>query len=196
MVPGEEIGAVPGRTAVSLTSLFWVFLRLGTLTFGGSISAFAHREIVERLRWLDDKAFFSGLTLAQVMPGAIPVNISLYIGTQLRGGIGGIVAIIGMVVPAFVLILVLGALYGVYGHFTIVHFVLGGMAAGGVGATMNMGVRISRHMRKDIGSITTTIAVFLVVGVLHWPMMPVLLVAVPASITWAFIQRRRELHAR
>ena len=39
------------------------------MTFGGSVQSWIHREVVERLGWIDNKAFLSGMTVAQVLPG-------------------------------------------------------------------------------------------------------------------------------
>src|ERR1700686_4705949 len=81
----------PFKPAVGLLQLLGTFVRLGALTFGGSVQSWVHREVVERLGWIDNKAFLSGLTVAQVLPGANPVNIALYVGLKLRGGAGAAV---------------------------------------------------------------------------------------------------------
>jgi hypothetical protein len=125
----------PIRPTVRLFQLLGTFVRLGVMTFGGSVQSWVHREVVERLGWLDEKAFLSGLTVAQVLPGANPVNIALYVGLELCGGVGAAVAVLGMIVPAFCVILCLGYFYRGYGHLAAVHFVLAGLAASGVGAT-------------------------------------------------------------
>jgi chromate transporter len=181
----------PVRPAVGLLQLLATFVRLGALTFGGSVQSWVHREVVERLGWIDNKAFLSGLTVAQVLPGANPVNIALYVGLKLRGGVGAAVAVVGMIVPAFCVILCLGYFYRGYGHIAVVHFVLAGLAASGVGATLTMGIKVARRLPRNLltGLIATT--VFLVVGVLRWPMIPVVAVAIPASIALAFFANMR-----
>ena len=138
MLP-EANPAIPAR--VGLSQLLATFVRLGTMTFGGGVQSWIHREVVERLGWINDKSFLSGMTVAQVLPGANPVNMALYVGLQLRGGMGAAVAVFGMLMPAFCTTLMLGALYRSYGHFAAVHFVLAGMAAAGVGATLTMGIQ-------------------------------------------------------
>ena len=112
---------------VGLSELLATFVRLGTMTFGGGVQSWIHREVVQRLRWIDDKSFLSGMTVAQILPGANPVNMALYVGLHLRGGVGAAVAVFGMLIPAFCTTLILGALYRSYGHLAVVHFVLAGM---------------------------------------------------------------------
>jgi chromate transporter len=180
------------RPRVGLLALLLTFVRLGTMTFGGSVQSWVHREVVERLGWIDDKAFLSGLTVAQVLPGANPVNIALYVGLQLRGAAGAAVAVFGMIVPAFCLTLCLGYFYRAYGHLAVVHFVLGGLAAAGVGATLTMAFKVARRLPRNLMTPLIALTVFGVVGLLRWPMVPVVLVAVPVSIALAFVQEKRK----
>src|ERR1700723_1626103 len=181
----------PLRPTVGLFQLLGTFVRLGVMTFGGSVQSWVHREVVERLCWRDDKAFLSGLTVAQVLPGANPVNLALYVGLKLRGGVGAAVAVLGMIVPAFCVILCLGYFYRGYGHLAAVHFVLAGLAASGVGATLTMGIKVARRLPGILMTPLIAITVFIVVGVLRWPMVPVVLVAIPTSIALAFLANRK-----
>ncbi|MDB5974766.1 MAG: chromate transporter [Nevskia sp.] len=190
-VPLSAEPAQPPR--VGLLLLLRTFVRLGLMTFGGSVQAWVHREVVDRLGWLDNKSFLSGLTVAQVLPGANPVNIALYVGLQLRGAVGAAVAVLGMIVPAFCMIMLLGFFYRSYGHLGAVHFVLLGLAAAGVGATLTMGVRVARRLPRDLLTPLIAVTVFVVVGVLHWPMVPVVVVAVPLSIALAYVHEKRKL---
>jgi chromate transporter len=169
------------RAFVSLLSLIIVFSRVGITSFGGSTAAWLYREIVQRRAWLDEDHFITALTLAQVLPGANPVNLSIYVGSQLRGGIGGAAAAFGMVMPPFCIILALGYFYARFGSSPIAHAVLGGLAAVGIGMTLFIGVKLARHVRKPI-PILIAAGIFVMVGVLHWSMIPVVLVLTPLSI--------------
>lgn len=189
-VAASEDALVP--PSVGLLPLLLTFVRLGTMTFGGSVQSWVHREVVERLGWIDNKAFLSGLTVAQVLPGANPVNIALYVGMQLRGAAGAAVAVFGMIVPAFCVTLILGYCYRSYGHLAVVHFVLAGLAAAGVGATLTMGIKVARRLPRNLVTPLIALAVFVAVGLLRWPMVPVVLVAVPCSIAVAFVREKRK----
>lgn len=169
------------KISVSLLSLIIVFSRVGITSFGGSTAAWLYREIVQRRGWLDEDHFITALTLSQVLPGANPVNLSIYVGSQLRGGIGGAAAVFGMVMPPFCIILALGYFYSRFGSSPIAHAVLGGLAAVGIGMTLSIGVKLARHVRRAI-PILIALAIFVAVGLLRWPMIPVVLVLTPLSI--------------
>ena len=188
MLP-EANPAVPAR--VGLNQLLATFVRLGTMTFGGGVQSWIHREVVQRLGWINDKSFLSGMTVAQILPGANPVNMALYVGLQLRGGAGAAVAVFGMLIPAFCTTLLLGALYRSYGQLAPVHFVLAGMAAAGVGATLTMGIKVARRLPRNLVTALIAVTVFVLVGVLRWPMIPVVVVMVPLSIALAFVAERK-----
>src|SRR5437660_6418187 len=132
----------PGsKPPISLLDLTLVFFRVGVTSFGGSTAAWLYRETVERRGWLDEKGFVTALTLCQVLPGANPVNLAIYVGAQLRGGLGGTVAAIGLIFPPFCVILTLAFLYLRFGASPLVHAVLLGLAAAGVGMTLSVGAK-------------------------------------------------------
>jgi chromate transporter len=176
-----EQSGKPDKGHTALTALIAVFFRVGITSFGGSTAAWLYRETVERRRWLDEKGFVTALTLCQVLPGANPVNLSIYVGTQLRGGLGGTVAAVGLIFPPFCIILVLAVLYLRFGTSPLVHAVLLGLAAAGVGMTLSVGAKLARDVHKPL-PIAIAAALFITVGILHWPMVPVVLVLAPVSI--------------
>src|SRR5882757_365199 len=169
------------KTFVPLLSLIAVFSRVGITSFGGSTAAWLYREVVQRRGWLDEEHFVTALTICQVLPGANPVNLSIYVGSQLRGGIGGAAAALGMIGPPFCIILMLGYLYRQFGSAPAVHAVLGGLAAVGVGMTLSIGLKLARKVRKAV-PVLIAATLFITVGILHWPMIPMVIVLTPLSI--------------
>lgn len=182
------------RPDIRLRDIFFTFLKLGTMTFGGSVQSWLHREIVSRNRWLEEETFLSGLGVALVLPGANPVNMALYVGLQLRGARGAVVAALAMVLPAFCVILCLGAFYRDFSRFGIIHFILGGLAASGVGATLNMAIKLARSLPRDVTTLLIGFCVFLASALMRWPMIPIVAIAVPLSVAWAYLKpaKRRD----
>jgi chromate transporter len=169
-----------------LADVFWSFLKIGGSAFGGSTQAMMHREVVERRKWVDDEAFLAGLAISQVLPGANPVNLALYMGMKARGGAGAVVAVTAMIIPAFCIILLMGFAYRQYSGMPITHFILGGVAAVGIGATLAVGAKVTSKLPRDFWTVAIGLAVFVSVGVMRWPMLPVVAIAVPLSIGIAY----------
>ena len=187
--PTPEASIPPGR--VPLLELFLVFLKLGTLAIGGGSQAFMYRDLVDVKRWIDDKAFVTGFAIAQVLPGANPVNLALYFGQKLHGGLGATAAVFGMVVPAFCIILMAGYAYRQLAHYPATHFILLGAAAVGVAATLAMGIKIAQRLDRNWATILIGLVTFGAVGVLRLPMVPVVCVVVPLSVFIFYMMGRR-----
>jgi chromate transporter len=169
-----------------LLDLLVAFLKVGVTSFGGGTSAWMHREVVSRRGWLSEEAFLTSLTIAQVLPGANPVNLSVYIGLQLRGAAGAVAAVVGMVAPAFCVILAIAAIYSRVSGYPASHAVLGGLACVGIAATLVMGVKAARRLKWKPVPVVIALATFAAIGVFHWPMVPVVIVAVPVSVLAAY----------
>ena len=73
--------------------------------------AYIRRLAVDRKHWLEDEAFKSGVALCQTIPGATAMQMSAFIGLKARGVAGAAASFIGFGIPAFVIMVVLGALY-------------------------------------------------------------------------------------
>jgi chromate transporter len=170
-----------------------VFLKVGTLAIGGGVQAFMYRDLVEVKKWITDKDYVTGLAIAQVLPGANPVNIALYFGQKLGGGIGATAAVLGMVVPAFCIILTAGYAYRHLQQYPATHFILLGAAAVGIAATMAMGIKIAKKLDRDWATIFLGLATFITVGVLRIPMVPVVCVVVPLSIFIFYMKERHNV---
>jgi chromate transporter len=167
------------------------FLKVGGSAFGGSTQAMVFREVVDRRQWMNEEQFIIGQAIAQVLPGANPVNLALYMGLKVAGGLGAAAAVFGMVIPAFCIIMAMGFAYQELSSLPVTSFVLHGVAAAGVGATVSQGLKTTRKLPKRASTFIVGAAVFITIGLLRWPMIPVVLVAVPVSIAWAYVEARR-----
>jgi chromate transporter len=98
--------------APSLASLFLSFLRLGATAFGGpAMIDYIRRMVVEQKRWLDDASFRDGVAFCQTVPGSISMQSAAYVGLRVRGVPGAAVCFLGFALPAFLVMLILSALY-------------------------------------------------------------------------------------
>lgn len=98
---------------VSLSSIFWLFFKLGAFTFGGGYAmvALMDRELVHKKKWFDETTFLNILSAAQAIPGVMGVNTAAFAGSFLRGWKGLFAATFGSILPSFIIISLLALVF-------------------------------------------------------------------------------------
>ena len=170
---------------VKLSDLAGVFFRIGLGSFGGGLIAWIHRDAVERRPWMNEAEFLSGYALCRILPGANIINFAVYLGVHLRGMIGAATALLSMVVPPAVIGVILYQIYNRYHGIGAAQFVLDGVAATAAGLNVATAVKALRRSKNLVAAVVA-VAVFVAVGILHWPMLWVVLVAAPLSVALAW----------
>jgi chromate transporter len=184
-------GSQSPAAEVSLSAIFFAFLRLGCTSFGGGTAGWVYRDIVQRRGWVDEQVFLPELAIGQGMPGSNGINMAVLVGRRLKGGAGAFVAPFAMLAGPFAIILVIGAVYGRIGDHPTVHAVLDGVAASVVGLNMVTGINLLARGAPEMTSIAIAAVTVLCVGVLGWPILPVMLGLAPISIGIAFARGGR-----
>ena len=177
---GERIG---------LPAIFRAFFWLGVTSFGGGTAGWLFREIVQRRQWIGDGDFLSTAALSRLVPGSGGVNLTVQVGHKFRGGPGAVAAVFGLLSGPFVIVLVLAAGLGRISQNTTLHAVLDGVAAAAIGLTFATGLQLIKFNRANTGPLAITLTTVLCVGVLRWPMIPVVLCLAPISIGLALLGR-------
>ena len=90
-----------------LLKMFFSFFKIGAFTFGGGYAMIPliEEEVVNKNKWIEKEEFMDMLVISQSFPGALAINCSTFIGYKLGGMIGGIIAILGVTLPSFIIIL-------------------------------------------------------------------------------------------
>jgi chromate transporter len=101
------------KAPVSLSAIFFQFLRFGFLAWGGPVAQIGliKRELVEEQRWMEPSRFNRLLAVYQVLPGPEAHELCVHMGMMKRGRLGALLAGLGFMLPGLVLILVLAWLY-------------------------------------------------------------------------------------
>lgn len=94
--------------------VFWRFLALGCVSFGGPAAhiGYFRNTFVEKLRWLDDKAYANLVALSQFLPGPGSSQVGFALGLRRAGLAGGIAAFLGFTLPSFLLMFILAGAAG------------------------------------------------------------------------------------
>jgi chromate transporter len=171
----------------SIAELFVAFAAISLSGFGG-VLAWARRIMVERRRWFTAEEFNEAFALCAILPGGNMVNFAVIFGARMRGPLGALAALAGLLGPPMILIIAVGALYAHYGDLPALRRMLTGVAAAAAGLMLATVAKMARPLFKNRAVIAPAIAVatFVGIGILHWPLPLVLLAIVPVSIGAAF----------
>jgi chromate transporter len=198
-MPRNHVPPLPQRPGAAyrnsrppdLARIFLAFLRLGGTSFGGGTAGWLHREMVLRRGWIDDRTFLALLAVVQVMPGSNGVNLTVLVGQHLRGAAGAVAALSGLLAAPFAIVLAIGAVYLRVGEHAVVQAMLDGVAAIVIGLTFATGLGSLARGAASAASWAVAAVTVLCVGILRWPMLPVILGLVPVSIGISLLSRQR-----
>lgn len=178
--------AAPSERRISLFALYRVFFWIGVFSFGGGLTPWMFREVVEVRGWMSKEEFLSGVAVSQILPGVNSTNLAIYIGQRLRGALGAGIALSGMLSAPFVFIIVAALTYDRLLSVPVVAVALVGVAAAATGMLLRMGIVSAGSGFRSIPSAIAMLTTFVAVGVFQWPVIPALLVIVPLSVAAAW----------
>ena len=124
--------------------LFWSFLQIGALSFGGGYAAMPliQAQIVTQHGWLTMREFTDLVTIAEMTPGPIAVNSATFVGTRIAGVPGALAATAGCILPACVLVMLIAKLYLKYRNIAVLQSVLASLRPAVVAMIASAGVLI------------------------------------------------------
>src|SRR4051794_11270224 len=118
----------------SLWDLTRYYLRLGALGFGGPVALAGEmrRDLVERLGWVSEAEFVEGLAVSQTLPGPLAAQLAMWIGYLRAGVLGATLCSVAFVIPPFLLVTAIAALYVAFEGLTWMQAVFYGIGPAAV----------------------------------------------------------------
>ncbi len=134
----------------TLRAFLSYFLRLGTLGFGGPIALAArmHKDLVEELGWISQEDYTEGLAFSQLSPGPLAAQLAMYIGWVRYGNWGATLAGVFFIVPSFLMVLGIAALYLHYGSLSSIQSIFYGVGAAVVAILARSAYKLTRTTLK------------------------------------------------
>ncbi|HEX6169022.1 MAG TPA: chromate efflux transporter, partial [Chitinophagaceae bacterium] len=119
----------------SLTQLTKYFLKLGTIGFGGPVAlvGYMHHDLVEDRKWIPEEEYKQGLALAQLAPGPLAAQLGIYLGFVHYRVLGATLAGLAFIMPSFIMVVLLGMAYKLYGGIYWMQAVFYGVGAAVIG---------------------------------------------------------------
>lgn len=123
------------NTAYTLKELVLYFLKLGTIGFGGPVAlvGYMHKDLVENRKWISEEEYKEGLALAQLAPGPLAAQLAIYLGFVHYSFLGATLVGFTFVLPSFIMVVLLGIIYKLYGGLSWIQAVFYGVGAAVIG---------------------------------------------------------------
>jgi chromate transporter len=180
---------------ISIPAIFGVFLQIGATSFGGGVVAYLRNALVKKQKWLNDTEFLELMSLSNTLPGLNATNMSILAGQRLRGAPGAVAAMLGMCLPALILMIAAGIAYGAEGSRPLVTAMLRGVAAAATGLIAATWFQIGKKTVKGFYEAFFILAAIL--GINYFKLsVPVVLLSVGAVSIFAFRPHKAGAHGK
>ncbi|MEW6474717.1 MAG: chromate efflux transporter [Actinomycetota bacterium] len=147
------------------------WFRVSLQTFGGPAGQIAvmHRLLVDELRWIGERRFLHALNYCMLLPGPEATQLAVYIGWLLNGTPGGLVAGTLFVLPGFLAIMALSAIYAGLGDTVGIEALFAGVAPAVLAIVAAAVVRIAARTLRNGWLIGIAVAAFVALALFRLP---------------------------
>jgi chromate transporter len=147
----------------TLKELVIYFLKLGTVGFGGPVAlvGYMNRDLVENKKWITEEDYKEGLALAQLAPGPLAAQLSIYLGYVHYRILGATLAGLAFVIPSFIMVVLIGWAYVHFGGLPWMQAVFYGVGAAVIGIIAMSSYKLTT---KNLGKDYLLWAIFIVLG--------------------------------
>jgi len=152
---------------ISLKNIFFVFLKIGTFSFGGvySMLTFFERELVEKRKWLTHDEYIESVAIGQMTPGPPIVNTGICIGYKLKKIKGALTTTVGQAFTGSVLAILLAVFYIKTKDNVLLSSIMKGVGAAVVGLLLSIVYKMAKKTIKDYKTALFALSAFFVLSV-------------------------------
>lgn len=175
-----------------LFSMFLSFLKIGAFTFGGGYAMIPliQAEVVDNKRWITEDDFLDILVISQSFPGAIAVNTSIFIGYKIQGIGGAVLALLGTILPSFLIILLVASYFMQFRDNYYVNLVFKGISAAVPVMVLIAVVNLSKSIKKNYANFF--IITIVVLSISYFNIHPVLVILLSGLYGFIFFRKKVE----
>lgn len=169
--------------------LLWSFFQIGLFSIGGGYAAMPliQHQVVDLHPWLTMTQFADVMTIAEMTPGPVAINSATFVGIQVAGIPGAIVATVGCVLPSCVIVTTLAYIYYRFRGLTMVQGILAGLRPAVVSMIASAGISLmilsfygQRQLPADLSGINYISLAIFAAGFLilrRWKVNPIYVMA-------------------
>jgi chromate transporter len=162
---GAIFSFIPSGFGVLSTTgpLFVFFLKASLFVFGSGLAIvpFLHGGVVQERHWLTEAQFLDAVAVAMITPGPVVITVA-FIGYIVGGPVGACAAALGVFLPVYLFVVVLGPFYKRFSQNTQIRAFVQGVTAAATGAIAGAVFVLAKHSVRDAWTVAIAVITFLI----------------------------------
>jgi len=140
--------------------LFWIFFVIGAFTIGGGFAMILmmKRYLVDQYHWIKEEEYYDMLSISQVTPGPIAVNMATFVGYTQGGVLGSVLATLGVSIPAVAVIIIIAVFFPGFKDNVWVQRFFAGVIVGVVAQIATIVLDLGKRQKWSIVSVVVCAA--------------------------------------
>ena len=175
-----------------IIGMFITFFKIGAFTFGGGYAMIPliEEEVVNNKKWIEKEEFMDILVVSQSLPGALAVNCSMFLGYKIAGIVGGLVALLAVVLPSFLIILIIAAFFMQFRNNYYVNAAFMGINAAVPLLVLVGAISLGKGLEKNTR--TMIIIIISLIALIFFDIHPVIVIVTSAIYGAVFLRKKVE----
>lgn len=173
-----------------LSTIFWSFCKIGSVMFGGGYAMLPllEKEITGKRKWCTQEEMVDTFALAQLIPGVVAINTSMFVGHRLRGWRGTLAATLGIIAVPFLVILAYAFVFDYFRETQWLEHATAGLRPAVAGMMMGMAYTLFRRTGKTLLGVIVFLAVVILVLGFGVSAVQVIITGVLIGLCWHGVQ--------
>jgi len=188
----------PGIEKPSHLDIFILFFKIGSVGFGGgpALISIIQQEVVQKKEWLPEEEYLQGVAVSLMHPGSMMVNIAFFVGHYLTGFWGGLLALTGILLPSFFLMVILASALLIFKFLNLEIGAIKGMAPAVVGVLTALVLKMSlEHINRWWGILFMSGTLLMIFYMKTPPYLLIFLAMAIGGAGWIFVERKKSTDA-
>ncbi|MFZ5353177.1 MAG: chromate transporter [Bacillota bacterium] len=172
-----------------LSKIFITFFKIGLFTVGGGYAMLPviQREVVENKGWLTNDEFTDSIAVTNSLPGPLATNCATFIGYRVAGIWGALVAMLGAILPSFIIIVMIAALFGAFADNTAIENFFAGVRPAVISLIIFAILKLYKNVGVNIVNISFSLIAIVLTLVIS--LHPVFIVIMFGVIGFFFLRK-------
>ena len=174
--------------------LFLVFFKIGAFTFGGGYAMvpIIQSEVAEKRGWIKNEDILDILAISESTPGPIAINSATFVGYQVAGVFGSVMATLGVVLPSLIVISVISYFFKQFLAFKVVKYAFMGIRAGVLALIVKAAKNMMKACPKNSVAYTILALAFILTAVFDINVFAVIIGSAVSGLVYSLLVNKRK----